>query len=277
MESLVDMQRFVMEHADFQKAQSSVAKHVNVVAELSATVSERALLEVSSAEQELANPAASLTAATAYDETMRLIRNLSVRDKDKVRLVMLYALRFETDTLRVRSLSDYLVTAGVRDREPRLYAAIEAVLRYAGSDKRAGDLYGSRNLLHKAKNLVKGLQGVDNVYTQHTPLLSDTVQQLATSNLPPAAYPFMAGNNDEAMAWQGMFKKTPPREAVVFVVGGTTYEEAKAVAEWNEKHPEMRVVLGGSGVLNSEAFLQGLSAGHEAGGGEQQGLRLNIQ
>jgi vacuolar protein sorting-associated protein 45 len=275
VDTLADMQRFVMEHSDFQRAQSSAAKHVNVVAELSAAVSERALLEVSSAEQELANPAATLTAATAYDESMRLIRNLAVRDSDKVRLVMLYALRFEADTLRVRSLADYLVTAGVRDREPRLYAAIGAVLQYAGGERRAGDLYGSRNLLHKAKNLVRGLQGVDNVYTQHTPLLSETVQQLGRGELPPGSYPFMGGA-EEALAWQALARKAPPREAVVFVLGGTTYEEAKCMAEWNEKHPELRVVLGGSGVLNSAAFLEGLTAGCELGGGEQ-GLRLNIQ
>jgi vacuolar protein sorting-associated protein 45 len=275
------MQRFVMEHSDFTRAQSSVAKHVNVVAELSAAVSERALLEVSSAEQELANPAASLSAAGAYDEALRLLRNLAVRDSDKVRLVMLYALRFEADALRVRSLADYLVTAGVRDREPRLFAAVDAVLRYAGGERRAGDLYGSRNLLHKAKNLVRGLQGVDNVYTQHTPLLGETVGQLARGELPPGAYPFLGGS-DEVAAWQALAKKAPPREAVVFVVGGTTYEEAKAVAEWNEKHGELRVVLGGSGVLNSAAFLEGLTAGYELGGGggeqqQQQGLRLNIQ
>lgn len=43
-------------------------------------------------------------------------------------------------------------------REPRLYAAVEAVLRYGGASRRAGDLYGSRNLLSKARNVFKGLQ-----------------------------------------------------------------------------------------------------------------------
>lgn len=38
-------------------------------------------------------------------------------DKDRVRLAALYALRFESDALRLRQLLDYLVTAGVRDRQ----------------------------------------------------------------------------------------------------------------------------------------------------------------
>ena len=45
----------------------------------------------------------------------------------------------------------------------------------------------------KAKNVFKGLQGVDNVYTQHAPLLVETLQQLVKNDLSPAAYPYMAG------------------------------------------------------------------------------------
>lgn len=47
---------------------------------------------------------------------MRLLRVPGVADKDRVRLVMLYTLRFEGDALRVRQLMEFLVTAGVRDR-----------------------------------------------------------------------------------------------------------------------------------------------------------------
>ncbi len=43
-------------------------------------------------------------------------------------------------------------------REPRLFSAVEAALRYGGAARRAGDLYGSRSLLLKARNVFKGLQ-----------------------------------------------------------------------------------------------------------------------
>lgn len=36
--------------------------------------------------------------------------------RPQVRLAMLYALRFESDTPRVRQMLDYLATAGVRER-----------------------------------------------------------------------------------------------------------------------------------------------------------------
>lgn len=52
-------------------------------------------------------------------------------------------------------------------------------------------------------------------------------------------------------------------QVIVFIVGGSTFEEAKAVADWNERNPGMRVVLGGSDVLNSDMFLEAL--GHQYG------------
>lgn len=40
--------------------------------------------------------------------------------------------------------------------------------------------------------MFKGLQGVDNVYTQHTPLLSETLSLAQANKLPPQDYPYMA-------------------------------------------------------------------------------------
>ena len=40
--------------------------------------------------------------------------------------------------------------------------------------------------------------------------------------------------------------KDRPQDVFVFIVGGTTYEESKAVEEFNEAFPGMRVTLGGT-------------------------------
>lgn len=259
------MRRFVLEHSDFTRLQSNVTKHVNIMTELSEAVARRGLMDMSMAEQEVANPAASLTSAASYDEVMRLLRQPGTSFKDKVALVMLYALRFQADGLRVSALRDYLAAAaGGGSADPslgeaqRLLGAVGAVLGYAGADKRAGDLYGQRSLLGKARNLVKGLQGVDNVYTQHTPLLAETLAQLGKDNLAVGAYPYIAATQDEALGYQAMFKKAPPREVIVFVIGGTTYEEEKAVAEVNAAGG-VRVLLGGTGILNSQQFMDALT------------------
>jgi vacuolar protein sorting-associated protein 45 len=66
---------------------------------------------------------------------------------------------------------------------------------------------------------------------------------------------------DEALSYQATFKRAPPREVIVFIVGGSTLEESKAVVEWNERNPHMRVVLGGTSLLNSHAFMHALGGG----------------
>ena len=43
-----------------------------------------------------------------------------------------------------------------------------------------------------------------------------------------------------------------PQDIIVFMVGGTTYQEALAVYELNKANPGVRIILGGSTVHNSE-------------------------
>ena len=59
----------------------------------------------------------------------------------------------------------------------------------------------------------------------------------------------------------------------MFIVGGSTYEESKCVHEWNERNPHMRVLLGGSTVLNSDMFLAALTANVAGGAGKDDDVR----
>lgn len=72
------------------------------------------------------------------------------------------------------------------------------------------------------------LQGVENVYTQHTPLLLNTLESLIKGRLKDVDYPTVSKSVSSVTG-----PSKPPRLVVVFIVGGTTYEEAKAVAELN--------------------------------------------
>jgi vacuolar protein sorting-associated protein 45 len=79
------MKRFISEHESFTKLQNNVTKHINILSDMRDVIQKRNLMEVSQAEQELANPATNLSAAASYDEVMRLLKLLTVSDKDKVR------------------------------------------------------------------------------------------------------------------------------------------------------------------------------------------------
>ena len=67
---------------------------------------------------------------------------------------------------------------------------VSSVLGYGGAAKRGSDLYGDRSWLRKVqKNVKQGLKGVDNVYTQHSPLLLQTIEAVCKGKLRDTEFP----------------------------------------------------------------------------------------
>ncbi|RVE47892.1 hypothetical protein evm_007406 [Chilo suppressalis] len=242
VESIADMKNFVETYPLFKKMSGTVTKHVTVVGELSAAVSRRHLLDVSELEQELACHA---DHARHLQRLKGLISNESVTDHDACKLVSLYALRYEkhasnalpslVDALKARNCPEHLVKAVVN------------ILEYGGAHARQSDLFGLQDAAKITKRLFKGLNGVENVYTQHTPLLKDTLEDLIKGKLRENLYPTLGGDD-------GYGRR--PQDIIVFIVGGATYEEAYCVHQINQAYPGVKVVLGGTTIHNSTSFLE---------------------
>jgi vacuolar protein sorting-associated protein 45 len=148
-------------------------------------------------------------------------------------------------------LVDLLAAAGnVPQRRIDLVAKL---LTYSGSLQQAqsaggiSDMFESAGIFSGARDRFKGLKGVENVYTQHSPRLELTLQNLIKGRLREQQYPFVEG---------GGTTRDKPQDIVVFMIGGVTYEEAKMVAQVNASSPGVRVVLGGTSVHNSTTFLE---------------------
>lgn len=47
-----------------------------------------------------------------------------------------------------------------------------------------------------------------------------------------------------------------PQDVIVFIVGGTTYEEARIVSLQNATNSGIRFILGGSAILNSKRYVR---------------------
>lgn len=86
------------------------------------------------------------------------------------------------------------------------------------------------------------------MYTQHTPLLADTLDLLIKAKLKDADYPFVTDGTQ--------FARERPQDIIVFISGGATFEEARYIAQLNSSTPGIRVVLGGNCIHNSKSFLQ---------------------
>lgn len=242
IQTIEDMARFVENYPEYKKMHGNVSKHVTLVTEMSKMVEERKLMLVSETEQELACNGGQ---GAAFEAVTNLLNNENVSNIDRLRLVMLYALRYEKDSpVQLMQLFNKLASRSAKYK-PGL---VQFLLKQAGVDKRTGDLYGNRDFMNIARNMARGLKGVENVYTQHQPLLFQTMESIIKGRLRDVDYPFV-GNH---------FQQGRPQDVIIFIVGGTTYEESRSVALENANNSGIRFILGGSVILNSKRFLKDL-------------------
>ncbi|KAH7912553.1 Sec1 family-domain-containing protein [Hygrophoropsis aurantiaca] len=241
--SISDMKRFVEEYPEFRKLGGNVSKHVALVGELSRLVERDRLLDVGEVEQGLAT-----SSGADYRTVQDIVSNPAVPAWNKLRVVMLYALRYQkTQTSNIALLINLLLSNGVSREDARL---VYALLNIAGTDQRQDDLFSTESLLAKGRSALKGLKGVENVYTQHTPHLSETLENLFKGRLRDTSYPFLDGAGTNA----GLQR---PQDIIIFMIGGTTYEEARTVALLNQEAAATgtRLLLGGTCVHNSSSYV----------------------
>ncbi|KAL9133264.1 MAG: hypothetical protein Q9175_005557 [Cornicularia normoerica] len=249
IESIADMKRFVEDFPEFRKLSSNVSKHVTLVGELSRRVEAEGLLDVSELEQSLA---CNDSHANDVKSVQRLISSPQIPANSKLRLVALYSLRYEKHPSNaLPMLLDLLTAAGnVPARRVELVTRLLAYHHSLQAPPAAGgfsDLFESSSIFSGARDRFKGLKGVENVYTQHSPRLEATLQNLIKARLKEQQYPFVEG---------GGTTKDKPQDIIAFIVGGATYEEAKMVAQVNASSPGVRVVLGATSIQNSTTFLE---------------------
>jgi hypothetical protein len=68
---------------------------------------------------------------------------------------------------------------------------VYAILNMAGAEQRQDDLFSTETIFAKGRNVLKGLKGVENVYTQHVPHLAQTLENLLKGRLKDTNYPFL--------------------------------------------------------------------------------------
>lgn len=243
VESIADMKAFVENYPQFKKMSGHVSKHVTLVGELSRLVANNNIMEVSEAEQQLA---CQEDHSEVTQKIKALMRDARVKTSDLVRIVTLYILRYEqSNSSEVRSFKEMLLKRGGLTDQEKIF--MNKICSYGGSKFRETDLFLNQNPMAITKRLLKGLKGVDNIYTQHTPLVKDLVEQMIKGKLREASYPFVGINN---------FKERP-QEVIVFIIGGITYEETSAIQSINRAYAgNIKIVIGGTHVHNFNSFQQ---------------------
>ena len=108
-------------------------------------------------------------------------------------------------------------------------------------------MFGNQNPIAITKRLIKGLKGIENVYTQHVPLVKQLADQLIKGKLKEANFPFIGLNSFKDKYCEFLviiycylfclFSNKiyfRPQEIIIFMIGGITYEETLAIYNINK-------------------------------------------
>lgn len=97
--------------------------------------------------------------------------------------------------------------------------------------------------------IVQGVKGVENTLTQHKPSLSKIIEELLKKG---------QKLRESDFAFHGeRYKEEPPKKIIVFIVGGTTYDEALVADQINRTRcGDVQVIIGGTSIHNFKSFME---------------------
>lgn len=250
LETVADIKKFVDGLPEFRKLQDNTTKHVSLVGELSRLVSSQHLLAVSEVEQSLA---CNENHAGDLQNLQQLVVADAIPAPLKYRLVALYALRYRNHP---HNATEQLIQTlganfpGYDDLERSVRNLVQIYTSTCPNFPQE-DLFNQGSIFMRAQQGLKGLRGVENVYTQHKSLLESVLAQLVRNRLPREKYPYLQSTVTNV--------EYEPTKIILFIIGGATFEEARIVGEFNRANPEYEVVLGGTGILSAAKFQEALS------------------
>lgn len=266
VDSVSDLKTFVSRYPELRKLSGNVSKHVDILHTLSQLVEANGLLDISRVEQDLA---CTSRQADHLRAVLERLETASVKPFEKLRLALLYALRYRQDA----SLATVRETLRAVKMDPKHIKLVDALLAYTAS--------GSKSYYHNhdkngsffdfARNVVqRGFKNVPNVYTQHRSQVATLVETALKSNSWESSgysfLPFCSEHNENrsAPAPNGTTAVPPvqvqPREGkkvcdlVVFCAGGITFQEA-ADLDFVAQQYGCHIVVGGTTIHNTKSFL----------------------
>jgi len=244
IQSIQDMQRFVDQYPEFRKKSTQTQKHVTLLSELSRIVGVHKSMDVSQIEQDIA---VNSDHSHHVAEVEKVLKDPQIPFDVKLRLVLIYSLRYEkhpnTHIPQFKSILRGLTPSRTPD-----VRAVDSLLKFAGSSKRQGDLFGqSKGIFGSMRKMLKTqIAGCEHVYTQHTPLLVSTLEALMKNKLSPTDFPGIDRINAR-----------PPSLVMVYIIGGATYLEAEYVRKFSLEN-KCTVLLGGSHIHSPNSFIKQL-------------------
>lgn len=238
LESFEEIKKYIESLPSKKKQSTEITKHTSIIFELTKIMEENKLLELSSIEQDIA------CSENKKDHMNRVINaiksNSYIKSQlEKIKLVLLFCIRYESDSFSISNLKDVLKDNNLGDYIP----LIDALLKYSGAQKRNCDLLNNKDFLSKHLNkFSSAFKDVPNVFTQHTSLLSNLMKKILDK---------IKINEIETLNNHRLDKFN---KILVFGLGGATYEEARDMNNLSRNY-KTDIFYGGTNMINSKQFI----------------------
>lgn len=271
-----EVKQFMQKLPQTRQIAGSVTKHATVVSHLSAVIKQRGLLDISQLEQDMVM---NVNQSDHFARLQQLCQSGTAGPSDVLRLCMLFNLRYEkgaspsrTDPLLVNHPKQHLVK-NLRDYYTSGNGAKSVDYLFATTN----------NVLGSVASFVKGFSDIKNIFTQHEPVLKKTVLAAGQGRLDVEQYPYLTPPPSTGITGPGGMPVVKPKDIIVFMCGGFTFEEAALAHTINNGWrgpdgqlagtsssagplPDVKVLLGGTGIHNTQSFLASLASGGDAVG-----------
>eukprot|EP00039_Didymoeca_costata_P005381 m.81163 g.81163 ORF g.81163 m.81163 type:complete len:552 (+) comp12795_c0_seq3:281-1936(+) len=244
-ETVEEMKKFVQSLPELRETVEKARKHVALAHMLKQQVNKRSWMDQNGILDAELSIIETWDHSTSLSEVLRITESPDVDPIDKLRVALLHLLRHESKKSKdLGILTNALSKALVSSENIEV---LKLLLLYCGkgASGRKSDCFNaaSTSLFKRQAELDAGIT--------HTPLLAQTLDNIAKGKIDDSKYKVVKTEEKQAKA------TGPPRNIILFMVGGTTYEESSIVDKFNEENRgSVKAILGSTYVHNMASFLK---------------------
>ena len=243
-----DLKSIIYDIPKAKKEYNILVQHLTVLQEIQGKVKQRNMIDLSALEQ---NIICSNNKKEMYDKIVEYSKKGEM--DDLVRIIILFALKYESDVPMINSLKELLGKLHGKEKGDVNSKIIDFMLLYGGAVARSksNDIFNNKKYITNITHTIKReITGVGNVFQQYEPYIVKLVNDALNNILSVNDYPYI--NNDNMVGAQ-------INKIIIFVVGGTTYYEEYSIYNTYKKNNNLNISLGGTFIHNPVTFLEDIN------------------
>ena len=247
--SIEELRKIIDQLPEKKKESMAITKHYKLFYSISEYVTKHKLMDLSKIEQDIS---VNDNEKEQYNQIVQIIADPKVQHLDKCKLYLLYMLRYENDP-SVNNLKNIMIENKLGD----WVSYGDALLKYAGKQKRSLDCFQDKGILSKGKKFIMNAlgQGNENAFMQHISYLNGIVERLLKGR---------SRENETFNINLNSMNEPKVNNLIIFVFGGITFEETRDLTLLGNQLG-VNIICGGTNIINSKSFLAEMSMIKEKG------------